>query len=112
MFFGVSPAQQDDAHKVGGGQDPCNDIGGEEGQPKADLLTQQEGRDDKQIESAGHKGDKEGGFGRPLFGHEIDADGGKGKDGNGLIGPCEIPPQNVEALCIQFGKNHYVGNHE
>ena len=77
-------------------------IGNVQRQVKADRSVQQERRNDEDVECTRQQRDQECVFRRAFLCTQVNCDCREREYSNGLVCPCEVSPQDVEAFCIQF----------
>ena len=90
-------------HHIGDGAHHTDDVGGRPGDVEADVGVGDVGHADEGVEAAGDHGDPS-----PLTLAVLEhprGDAQEGEQGQGLVGPCEVTPQDVEAVGIGLGEH-------
>lgn len=85
--------------------DDCtDDVCNIQRQVEANRSVQQEGRNDEDVECTRQQRDEECVFRRTFLCTQVNCDCCESEYCDGLVCPCEVSPQDVEAFCIQFRK--------
>ena len=101
-------AVPEDHGNISDSGDDTNDVGAGPGNVEADLGVDDVGHGDEGIEAAGNQGDPNELLLAVL--EHPDGDCQEGEQGQGLVGPCEVTPQDVEALGVQLGEDQDDGH--
>lgn len=90
-------------HHIGGGAHHTDDVGRRPGDVEADVGVGDVGHADEGVEAAGDHGDPS-----PLTLAVLEhpcGDAQEGKQGQRLVGPCEVTPQDHEAIVVDLGEH-------
>ena len=90
------------AHHIGDGAHHADDVGGRPGNVEADVGVGDVGDADEGVEAAGDHGDPS-----PLALAVLEhprGDAQEGEQGQRLVGPCEVAPQDHEAVVVDLGE--------
>ena len=91
------------AHHIGGGAHHTDDVGQRPGDVEADVGVGDVGHADESVEAAGDHGDPS-----PLTLAVLEhprGDAQEGEQGQRLVGPCEVTPQDHEAGVVDLGEH-------
>ena len=101
-------AIQAQSHHIGDGEHHADDVGGGPGDVEADVRIGDVGGADEGVERARNQRHPRK-LALAVFKHPH-RDAQEGEQRQGLVGPCEVTPQNVEAVLVELGEHDDAGS--